>query len=130
MNSPKCRPLLTSKREDGDDIRVNYDNTRAVEQAIERVIELANRALPPNTVFEVRGKMRPDDPIQQDRVQRGHRTRAQLAANWGVAWYWTSPEPNDYVRGLAQEPLFRDDVETAKDGPMGGYIVIARLKTQ
>lgn len=127
MSSPN---RAVRKGEDGEEIRVNYDNKRAIEHAIERVIDMAYRALPPNTVFEIRGKVRPDDPINRDRLQRSHRTRAELARNWGVAWYWTSPEPNSYFGGMAQEPLFRHDVEHAKDGPLGGYILIGRLRTQ
>lgn len=117
--------------EQGEQIRVHYDNAEAIEAAINTCIANAQKALPPQTVYEIRGKIRPEDPINQERLQRKRRTREELAKNWGVAWYWTSPEPQDFGHygGMKQEPLFRHPVWTAELAPYGGYIVIARLRT-
>jgi hypothetical protein len=115
----------------GEQIRVDYDDEVAVNEAIVTCIVAAQKALPPHTVFEIRGKIRPEDPINQNRLQRQLRTRDDLAKNWGVAWYWTSPEPQDFGHygGMKQEPLFRHPVWHAELAPYGGYIVIARLRT-
>lgn len=118
------------KNECGEDVPVHYDNQPAVERAIAKVISMAEAYLPQGTVYEVRGKVRPDDPINRDRCQRKHRTRAELAQDWGVAWYWTSADNNRYYGGLKQEPLFRRSIEQAEDAPFGGYIVIARLRVE
>jgi hypothetical protein len=114
----------------GEEVPVHYDDELAVERAITKVIRMAAEHLPRGTVYEVRGKVRPDDPINRDRCQRKLRTRAQLARDWGVAWYWTSADNNRYYGGLKQEPLFRGSVEQAEEAPFGGYIVIARLRVE
>ena len=127
-----AEPLLhLQDREMGEQIVVDYDDEAAVNAAIEKCIANAEKALPPQTVYEIRGKIRPEDPINQDRLQRKRRTRAELAKNWGVAWYWTSAEVKDFGHygGMKQEPLFRHPVWNAKLAAFGGYIVIARLRT-
>lgn len=123
---------LAAQNECGEQVLVNYDDNEAVERAVNRVIELADSYLPEATVYEVRGKMRPDDVIDLQRNLRRRRSRTQLVENWGVAWYWTPEESRDFGHygGMRQEPLFRKRVADAEDAPLGGYIVIARLRAQ
>lgn len=118
------------KNECGEDVPVEYDDAPAVESAINKAIKMAQAYLPRGTVFEIRGKTRPDDPIHREQLQRKRRTREHLAKHWGVAWYWTSADPNGVFGGMRQEPLFRRSVEQAEEAPFGGYIVIARLRVQ
>lgn len=127
MISSKSLRLMN---EAGEELRVRYDDKPAIEQAIDQLIGMAKRALPSNTVFEVRGKTRPDDPIFLEPLNRKRRvSQEERVARWGVGWYWTSADRHGYYGGLLQAPLFRTDIDSAKDGPMGGYILIARLRT-
>jgi hypothetical protein len=127
-----AEPLIhLQENEKGEQTTVDYDDEAAVKTAIADCIAAAEKALPSQTVYEIRGKARPDDPINQERLQRKRRSREELAKNWGVAWYWTSAEPKDFGHygGMKQEPLFRHPVWNAELAPFGGYIVIARLRT-
>ena len=121
---------LRMKNECGEDIPVDYDDGPAVERAIDEAIRMARDYLPSGTVYEIRGKTRPDDRIHREPLQRRRRSREDLAKNWGVAWYWTSADINGYYGGLKQEPLFRHALSSAEDAPFGGYIIIARLRVQ
>lgn len=117
-----AEPLLhLDETEMGEQTAVDYDDAAAVKAAIADCIAAAQRALPPQTVYEIRGKTRPDDPILQDRAQLKRRSRDELAKDWGVAWYWNI--------SLPQEPLFHHPVWNASVTPLGGCVLIARLRT-
>lgn len=125
MNSVE---VLRSRNEAGEIVKVDYDDQPAVELAVNRAIKMAEAALPSGTVFEIRGKVRPDDPIFRIKYNT-RRTRDELAKAWSIAWYWTSTDARGCLDGLSQEPLFRHPVWAAEKGPFGGYILIARLRT-
>jgi|ERR1700679_1214481 len=102
-------------------------------EALKRVIQSAllpdaYKTLPPNTVFEIRGKSKPID----NRVSYfGRKPAGRLAdeiAQWGVAWYHL---PKMHV-GLDTEkhPLFEfEDHRIIEDNPLGGYMVLAMMRT-
>lgn len=112
---------METETERGESIAVDYDDRPAVEKSIDSLIVKANAHLPSGTVYEIRGKVVPDDPIYREPLNRNKRTRRELAKEWGVAWYWT-------LGAMDQQPLFRTDVGHAQSAPLGGYIVIARIR--
>jgi len=107
----------------GQSFYMPYD-FRFVEETITLIIEDAEKHLPPGTVFEIRGKQPPEpDGVDTD-FGRIHMTEQEMNDRWGVAWY--------HERAMHDDPkplMPRVPVRDAEYISLGGYLLIARLKT-
>lgn len=134
VSVPVSAHALRLTNELGNEFPVRYDAPiEQLEATINRAVADAEAMLPPGIVYEIRGKVVPNGGVgNYGRDLRGETDAQRLArrtADWGVAWYWTSAEPNRCYGGMRQAPLFRRPVADAEENELGGFLVIARLRT-
>lgn len=120
----------------GEEFAIPWDvaSDEQLEETVDAAIADAEERLPAGVVYEIRGKSVPTGALgDYGRVLNGESDADRLrrrTANWGVAWYWTSAEPRRrFYGGLPQTPLFRKPVRHAEENLLGGYLVIARLRS-
>lgn len=116
---------------------VHYDDIVGRERALSLAIIGARKMLADKRdqypVFEIRAKMLPVlEGVRYD-YGRKHYTREEMAASWGLAWY-ALPAPEKCPAwfedcGLRQEPIFQRPINEAEHDKIGGYCLIARLRT-
>lgn len=122
--------------EKGNKVTVDFRSSeRKKEHIVEKLIKDACNELGPGEVFEIRGKCFPD-PLRIFDFGRVRLSYNEQCEKWGLAWYWkpksvTPPrqfEAHDFYT-LEQFPLFRTRVAYAKENLLGGYVLVARLRT-
>jgi len=105
--------------ERGNAFPVAYDSP-GVENVIGWAIHEAEQKLPPGSVYEIRGKLKPS--AGKSDYSRRKWTKAQRTEDWGVAWYFL-PAMRDWP--LMTRVPYTEGIESE----LGGYLIIARLRT-
>lgn len=111
---------------------LDYDaGEEAHAQVIDTLIRAARASLADKAarypVFEIRAKVRPAAGLYD--FNRRHRTRAEAARDWGIAWYALPTTPSGQFGAMPTEPLFQHTIADAEENELGGYLVVARLRT-
>lgn len=110
--------------ERGQPFAVHFDSPDK-EKVVDMAIEQAMSLLPPQTAFDIRAKQRP--AITKTHYGRGRvKTRDEMAAEWGIAWYTHAAMQSDY---RAYPLMERVPIYEAVEDRLGGYLLIDRMIT-
>jgi hypothetical protein len=109
---------------------IDYDRGDEARRDILRaVIADAKKNLPEGTVFEVRAKLYPADGGKSTDFGTKHMTRRDMAKDWGMCWYVVPKQPKGFEHlETATEPLVEHLPDEGEWDPVGGYVLLARVK--
>jgi hypothetical protein len=107
--------------EKGEAFPCHYDDESAVHDAIIKAVIDATEKLPPGTVFDIRTKL---DPVLNETfvVGRSPKSRDEIAADFGVAWYSLSSKASRFQEQQLQ-PLNFDYKNAPRNSLLGGKLL-------